>query len=349
MAYPGGRAVFAVDPEDRRDMAGRFAEGPWSIESASGGSRGYARHARSMTARNARQRVLAVALAGTVIVTVAVLAAPRAVRMFSAPPGGPLQTGVAVRERAAAWVARWVSHSAWIACDRVMCSTLRADGVPQDQFVPINTGTPDPVGSDVVVETAVVRNLFRHRLGSVYAPAVLARFGSGGARIEVRVVDSNGGALRFERKLRAGVRARKLAGRELLINQNIATSPAAARQLAAGRVDPRILETLSVLANELPLTVLAFGGAGPGASRGMPRLSVDVTAGDCANGNSAVSASWARVETPVWLAGVLELLRAQIAPRQPARYHEITSRNGLTFVRIDYAAPSPLTMFTGSA
>ncbi|SRR6266571_1263417 len=341
MTYAGGRTVSVMEP-GRRRRPGRFSEGPWSIESASGGTRPYAKHARSLSARNLRQRVIALTLGGAVVVAITIVAAPKAVNYFRAKPSVPLQNAVAVRNEAAAWIARWVSSSAVVACDRLMCSTLLAHQVRAEQFMPINPSSIDPVGSDVVVETAVVRSLFRGRLGAVYAPAILAKFGSGDARIEIRVTSRYGSVRRFERKLQASVSARRLGGQALLSNKRIAESALAARQLRAGMVDSRILATIAPLAAMCRLTILGFAGAAPGASKGMPLLSVDITEGDSADGGPAVSAGYERVEMPASLARILAFLRAQRQPLHPASVREITTPGGLTFIRVDYAAPTPL-------
>ena len=52
----------------------------------------------------------------------------------------------------------------------------------------------DLLNSQVIVSTAAIRNLFGSRLGSVYAPAVLASFGSGKARIDIRQIAPDGAA-----------------------------------------------------------------------------------------------------------------------------------------------------------
>ena len=56
----------------------------------------------------------------------------------------------------------------------------------------LGPSTATPLGSQVVVATAAIRNQFGSRLTSVYAPAVLASFGSGKARIDVRVIAPTG-------------------------------------------------------------------------------------------------------------------------------------------------------------
>jgi len=74
----------------------------------------------------------------------------------------------------------------------------------------------------------------------------------------------------------------------------------------------------------------------------MPMLSADITAGDLPAGNGAVTAGYARVETPSLLTWVMGVCRAQIPPLNPARCQELTSPGGMSFVRFSYAAPSPL-------
>ncbi len=350
MAYPDARALPIPGPADR-PKKGRVLVGPWPAASASGGEdRDYARHARSLSARRARQRVLALALAGIVAVVATVVAGPRAVRMLTTRPDVALRAATAARSGAAAWMTQWVARSALVACDPVMCHVLAAHGLGSERFVVLYPNSPDPLGSDVVVETAVVRNMFpHHRLATVYAPAVLASFGSGRAMIKIRVTAASGSASRYERQLRADERARLVAGRELLGNGNIATVGAAARQLRAGQVDSRILQMLAPLASRIgQLTILRFGGAAPGSSRGMPLLSVDLTAGDTVGGSNPVNASHSRVEAPVSLARIMAFMAAQRQPLEPATFRLMTARNGLTFIRIDYAAPSPLNVFAST-
>ncbi len=67
------------------------------------------------------------------------------------------------------------------------------------------------LSSQVIVSTAAIRNLFGSRLDSVYAPTVLASFGSGKARIDVRVIAPHGAAA-YLAALRADLQERKSVG-----------------------------------------------------------------------------------------------------------------------------------------
>jgi hypothetical protein len=343
MAYLWERASVTQHENRRRRRSGRFSEGPWSIESASGGTRPYARHARSMSARSLRQRLIVLLLAAAAVAGMTLLAVPSVVRIFGTRTDPSLRAAVATRDEAAAWVAEWVSRGSVVACDPAMCAALDAHGVHSAQLTPLTPNAIDPMTSDVVVETPVVRAYFGPRLASVYAPGLLATLGRRGTRVEIRAVDKTGAVRRYRREMNVNLAARRSVGHALLRNRRISESAHVARLMAAGKVDLRILMSLSVLASRMPITILAIGGAAPGAGRSMPLLSADVTAGDLPGGNSAVSAAYARVETPSLLTWVMNVCRAQIPPLNPAHCRELTSPAGISFVRFTYAAPSPLT------
>ena len=80
----------------------------------------------------------------------------------SAPPSagstGALGASAATRTEAASWIAGQVASSAVVACDPAMCAALQADGLPAARLLVLGTAVADPLGSDVVVATASVRN-----------------------------------------------------------------------------------------------------------------------------------------------------------------------------------------------
>jgi hypothetical protein len=234
----------------------------------------------------------------------------------------PVNSATAVRERAAAWVTRQVSQGAIVACDPAMCAALAQRGVPSGNLLVLGPGAGDPLGSDVVVGTAAVRGLFGSRLAGVYAPEVLARFGTGAARIDVRAVAPDGSA-RYRQALAADLRSRRAAGQQLLRDPRLVASPSARAALAAGQVDARLLITLAALAASAPasepMRVTGFGPADPGASPGLPLRSAELTA-------SAASAR-----------RMLAFLRAQRSPYEPAS----ASAAG-PVLTVGFAAPAPL-------
>ena len=141
------------------------------------------------------------------------------------PPGGAaIAAAAAARTAAAAWMARQVAPAAIVACDPQMCAVLQSKGIPAGRLLVLGAGNAGPLGSDVIVSTAAVREEFGSRLTSVYAPVALATFGSGSAQVAVRVVAADGSAA-YLRSLHADAAARRAAGGLLLRNPHVRVSP----------------------------------------------------------------------------------------------------------------------------
>jgi hypothetical protein len=229
------------------------------------------------------------------------------------------QAAVVTADQAAAWVARQVSPDAIVACDPRMCSALTGYGVPQDRQLVLRASSVTPLGADVVVATATVRGQFGPRLASVFAPQVIASFGSGAGLVAIRVVAPDGAAV-YESELASDAHARMMAGQELLRNGSISMSASARAALAAGEVDPRLLVTLAALAGlgAEPVRVVAFGDPSPGAS--VPLRSAELAGA----GDRSVTS-------------MLTFLRAQRPPYLPAIARIVSG-----LLNVEYAAPSPL-------
>jgi len=242
-----------------------------------------------------------------------------------------VQDATAARLQAAAWVAAQVSHSAVVACDPAMCAALQARGFPAGNLMTIGPATNDPLGSTVIVATAAVRSQFGSRLETVYAPAVIASFGSGSAQIDVRVYAPGGGPA-YVAALRADQQARQNLGRVLLRSSRVSATPAARAELMAGQVDTRLLATIATLAGQGRVDVVGFSDSGPGASLGAPLRVAEL-------------ASPAGV-TSGYLPSVLALLRAQQAPYL-ATSLSLARLDGQEVIRIEFAAPSPLGLLGG--
>jgi len=101
--------------------------------------------------------------------------------------GGALAAVTAARRQAANWVAQQVNPDENIGCDPVMCAALEAAHHQANMLLMLGPSQPDPLGSEILLDTATLRAQFGPRLESVYAPVSLAAFGSGAARVEVRV------------------------------------------------------------------------------------------------------------------------------------------------------------------
>ncbi|HTW02802.1 MAG TPA: hypothetical protein VMF87_21030 [Streptosporangiaceae bacterium] len=253
---------------------------------------------------------------------------PRAPRT----PGlAQVQAATAARLGAAAWVAAQVSHSAVVACDPAMCAALQTQGFPAGNLMTISPATSDPLGSTVIVATAAVRSQFGSRLETVFAPTVIASFGSGSAQVDVRVYAAGGGPA-YLSALRADLQTRQNLGRVLLRNSRVSATPAARAELAAGQVDTRLLATIATLAGGGRVSVVAFSDSGPGASLSTPLRVAELASPPGANSG--------------YLPGVLASLRAQQAPYL-ATSLSLARVDGEEVVRIEFAAPSPLGLMSG--
>jgi hypothetical protein len=259
-----------------------------------------------------------------------------AARGGSAPSGTPglaqVQAAAAARQQAAAWVTAQVSHSAVVSCDPAMCAALQARGFPAGDLMTLGSAASDPLGSAVIVATTAVRSEFGSRLTSVYAPTVMASFGSGSARIDVRVYAA-GGAAAYLTALRADQAVRQRLGSVLLRNSRVSETPAARAQLAAGQVDTRLLAIIATLSAGGPVSIAAFGDAGPGASAGVPLRAVELASPPGAKDG--------------YLRSVLALLSVQQAPYLPNSATIARLADGRQVVRIEFAAPSPLGLLSG--
>ena len=215
--------------------------------------------------------------------------------------------------RAAAWIAGQVSGSAVVACDPGMCAALQEQGVAAGRLMPLRSAAASPRGAGVLVTSPPADG----QLASRYAPALIASFGSGGSRVEVRAVEP-GGASAYRAALRADLAARRAAGSQLLRNSHIRLTWPVSAQLRAGQVDARLLATLASLASQYSFRVTGFGDAAPGA----PVLFRQVAITGIGRG----------------LPAALAMVRAQNPPYLPA-HAAVAGRTGLS---IEFAAPSPL-------
>jgi hypothetical protein len=217
---------------------------------------------------------------------------------------------------AAAWIAGQLSTGAIIACDPGMCAVLQAKGVSAGRLMPVKPGSPDPHGATVVVTSASADGQL-----AASAPAVIASFGSGSARIDVHAAEP-GGAAAYETALRADLAARMSAGSQLLRNNRIRFTAQDAAQLRAGEVDTRVLATLAALSSQYSFAVAAFGDTSPGAA--VLYRQVTMTGA----GKS--------------LEAALALVQAQVPPYLPAQASIVPP----TTLSIEFAAPSPLGLLT---
>ena len=247
--------------------------------------------------------LLAIAIvACSVAIAMAIRHRPAAGPNRTARDSGSQQLGAesVIRASAVAWVGSQVGHNIQIACDSATCADLAQHGFPPGNLNVLQPTAPDPYGSLLVIATAGIRSQFGSKLAAVYAPEVIASFGAGADRIDVRLIAPNGPAA-FQRALRTGLQARKTSGAELLRNPKLVMSAAGRAQLAAGHVDLRLLTTLAFMAGQKPLDIVDFGSIAPGASPGVPLRFADLAETDPA----------ARMRATAYLHALLSLAHAR--------------------------------------
>ncbi len=241
-----------------------------------------------------------------------------------------LSAAAAVRAQAARWISREISRNAVVGCDAVMCSALSNAGVPPSVVQELGPTAPDPLGVNVIVATEVLRSQFGTRLASEYAPQVLATFGHGAQRVDIRLVAPYGAAA-YMTASRQALATRKQVGTELLGNSQIIMPSAARGYLAAGSVDPRILDMLPVLARLHPIRVLGFYNDAPGADPAVPLSAVRL----------AGAVPQAGISATAYLHWLLSFLEQQRPPYRPASISTI-SVDGQVAVAVRFDWPDPI-------
>ena len=240
-----------------------------------------------------------------------------------------LAAATASRQQAAAWVATQVSHGVIVSCDSLMCAALQQRGFPVADLTALGAAAGDPLGSGIVISTTAVRSQLGTSLATVYAPDVIASFGTGSSLVQVRVV-TPGGAAAYVSAERADMQARQLAGHQLAGNPNIQAPGAAKAELESGRVDSRLLITLAALAAGFRIQIQDFSDGGPGGGSTAPLRQLAV-----------ISSS------ATYLNELLAFLDAQ---RPPLLAIVSQHRQGATTtVQIHFTAPSPTGLLPASA
>jgi hypothetical protein len=266
---------------------------------------------------NRRQR-LTVVLGGLCALSVVAGAAVAAAGVGN--PGPPVpgldppQMVAANQVQTAAWIAQQVSPGTVVTCDPIMCNQLREQGFPPAQLTVLPSAPAGPLPPGLVVATATVRDQLGTRL-TRSAPLVLARFGSGAAAVDVREVAAG-------TQLASDHADLVSAGQQLVRDRNIQAAPAARATLLAGRVDPRLLANLSVLAARIPMRLVAFDDLSPGADPAVPLRGAEI---------EAVSPA----ASPV----ILSFLRAQQGAYAPSVTTSARDTSGPAMITVWFQAP----------
>ncbi|HET7243689.1 MAG TPA: serine/threonine-protein kinase [Streptosporangiaceae bacterium] len=325
---PSPQPAYAVVPEPRRGSD----DGPATARPATAGSQA----AHSSTGR-ARWRWRPVAVLGSVLMLAGLGGAALALARQGTPPARPAgprpgtnlppNPETVARDQAVTWIVHQVSRAAYVACDVQVCADLSRAGFPN--LLTIGPQSNDPLGVQLVVATAAVRAQFRDRL-AVWAPAIIAAFRSGNARVEVRL-EYPGGASAYNGAQQAYARARKAADALLLTNNRFTFSAAARADLRNGQIDPRLPELLATMAESHPVQVVDFGDQSPGGGPASLLRSVELATPDTAA--HLTSAAFLR-----WIQRLVHVQRAQYRPS----LSQLRLPAGQTVLRIAYRAPSPL-------
>jgi hypothetical protein len=229
-----------------------------------------------------------------------------------------------------------VSRTAAVSCDPAMCAALRQHGFRD--LMELTSGGTTLLRSAVVVATSTLRQEVGGALTSVYAPDVIARFGTGAGQVDIRTV-ARDGAAKYRQQLSADEQERRKSGSQMLSNPRLVVVPVARVQLSSGQVDSRVLVTIANLAGQRPVKILAFGDSGPDAATGpSPLRSVDVT--QVPGGKQLTRAQFVRT--------TLAFLHTQEPPYYALAVREIRLPEGGTAIRVIFSAPSPFGLLTGS-
>jgi hypothetical protein len=217
-----------------------------------------------------------------------------------------------------------------VSCDALVCTKLANSGISSSNLLTLGPTSNDPLGSDLVVATATVRNQFGSRL-AVYAPAIIASFGTGSARIDIRWVYP-GGANTYRAALPAALRVRKGADAQLLTNSNIRLSATAKAQLLSGQIDPWLPDLIVIMAYSHPLYIVDFASQSPGGGPASLLRWVDL----------ATNVPAAHLTRAAYLGWMRSFIHTQRAEYQPVWVQQVTPGTGQAMLRIGYGAPSPL-------
>jgi hypothetical protein len=292
---------------------------------------------RSQSDRHSRRRRFGTArMVGAVMLVIAVGAAGVAFLVGGGPRKAPAhqltpeqRLAAANRATAADWVMRQVSPGSTIACDKQMCAALAAARYPASHLHVLEP-TSSPVGSTLVIETGAVRQQFGSNLDAEIAPVAITTIGSGPAGISIRMVAPNGAAA-FMKQFSAAQHIRQ-ENEAALPGGSLTTSPSAKTDLASGSVDFRLALAISDLAVGWPVYIVDFGNMATGASRGVPLRVADLSE----------SGQAAHMTSKAYVAAIEGALHKAFAQYGLLWVKSIRLSTGVTVLRIDVGAPSPL-------
>lgn len=301
----------------------------------------------SGSARSSTRRRRLVPIAAAVVVAAAGVATGVALTSHSAPAPRraparskltPAQVAALQAERqasqaneklAASWVASQIAPGSVIGCDPATCAAILQAGYPTAGQVVLQPGVSLPGAGSVIVASGSVRGQDGSELAA-RAPAIIAVFGTGAQSVQVRVVTA-GGAQAYGQAASAALAAREKAGKSLLASRSVHAAAGTRRDIAAGRIDPRLASALRRLASHYSVSVARLADAGPTPAGNVPYRMAEIVVPVSTAGRHHVSA----------LGGMEKLLRQQPGAVRPSLS---TTRlgDGKQALEIFFPAPTPV-------
>jgi hypothetical protein len=301
----------------------------------------------SGSARGSRRRRRLVPVVAAVVVAAAGVTTGVALTSHSTPaarraPARPKLTPaqVAVRQAdqqasqaseklAAAWIASQIAPGSVIGCDPATCAAILQAGYRTAGQIVLQPGVSLPGPGSVIVASGTVRGQDGSELAAS-APAIIAVFGTGAQSVQVRVATA-GGAQAYGQAASAALAARQKAGKSLLVSRRVHAVGGTRRDIAAGRIDPRLTSALRRLASHYSVSVVRLADAGPTAAGNVPYRMAEVVVPVIRAGRHHVSA----------LGGMEKLLRQLPGAVRPSL---TTTRlgGGRRAIEIFFPAPTPV-------
>ena len=242
----------------------------------------------------------------------------------------PPASAAEARKAAVTWVLHQASRAAVVGCDVLVCRDLAGSGFPSSSVNTLGPASNDLLGNTLVVATATIRNQFGSLL-DVWAPAILASFGTGNTRIDIRWVYP-GGATAYHATLPVALRDRKGIEAELLTIRNIGLSAIAKRQVRSGQIDPYLAQVIVEMTMYHPVRIADFASQSPGGGPASLLRWVDL----------ATTVRAAHLTPTAYLSWMRSIINAQQLGYHPAWVRLVTLPDGQAVLRIGYGAPSPL-------
>lgn len=173
-----------------------------------------------------------------------------------------------------AWVAANLPVDARVVADAVVMADLAKTGTPAWNLLDYRTLDAQKASAasasgwkvyEYIISTPALRTSLApagQTRTAIASSTIVASFGAGNTRVEVREIDPDGVDAAAASRAQAE-QASSEAGRQLLTNANIRLSPEAAQDVVSGKADGRLLSVLVGLGSQHTLTIGSFTDPAP--------------------------------------------------------------------------------------